>query len=123
MGRRIPQDKKFISNVEIIDIAEEGKGVAKHDNLVHFIERAVPGDIVDVELQRKKKNFAEGKIAEVKKPSEYRIDPFCSHFGVCGGCKWQHMTYDSQLKFKEQYVGNALSRIGKVDVSAMEPIL
>ena len=123
MGRRIPQDKKFISNVEIIDIAEEGKGVAKHDNLVLFIERAVPGDIVDVELQRKKKNFAEGKIAEVKKPSEYRIDPFCSHFGVCGGCKWQHMTYDSQLKFKEQYVGNALSRIGKVDVSAMEPIL
>lgn len=123
MGRRIPQDKKFISNVEIIDIAEEGKGVAKHDNLVLFIERAVPGDIVDVELQRKKKNFAEGKIAEVKKPSEYRIDPFCSHFGVCGGCKWQHMTYDSQLKFKEQYVGNALSRIGKVDVSAIEPIL
>ena len=123
MGRRIPQDKKFISNVEIIDIAEEGKGVAKHDNLVLFIERAVPGDIVDVELQRKKKNFAEGKIAEVKKPSEYRIDPFCSHFGVCGGCKWQHMTYDSQLKFKEQYVGNALTRIGKVDVSAMEPIL
>ncbi|MFD1166092.1 23S rRNA (uracil(1939)-C(5))-methyltransferase RlmD [Sphingobacterium daejeonense] len=123
MGRRIPQDKKFISNVEIIDIAEEGKGVAKHDNLVLFIERAVPGDIVDVELQRKKKNFAEGKIAEVKKPSEYRIDPFCSHFGVCGGCKWQHMIYGSQLKFKEQYVGNALSRIGKVDVSAMEPIL
>ena len=123
MGRRIPQDKKFISDVEVIDIAEEGKGVAKHDNLVLFIERAVPGDIVDVELMRKKKNFAEGKIAEVKVASEYRIDPFCAHFGVCGGCKWQHMTYDSQLKFKEQYVGNALSRIGKVDVSSMEPIL
>ena len=123
MGRRIPQDKKFISDVEVIDIAEEGKGVAKHDNLVLFIERAVPGDIVDVELIRKKKNFAEGKIADVKVASEYRIDPFCAHFGVCGGCKWQHMTYDSQLKFKEQYVGNALSRIGKVDVSSMEPIL
>ncbi|WP_156305712.1 23S rRNA (uracil(1939)-C(5))-methyltransferase RlmD [Sphingobacterium endophyticum] len=123
MGRRIPQDKKFISDVEIVDIAEEGKGVAKHDNLVLFIERAVPGDVLDVELVRKKKNFAEGKIAAVKKGSEYRIDPFCSHFGVCGGCKWQHMTYDSQLKFKEQYVGNALSRIGKVDVSGMEPIL
>lgn len=123
MGRRIPQDKKFISDVEVIDIAEEGKGVAKHDNLVLFIERAVPGDIVDVELMRKKKNFAEAKIAEVKVASDYRIDPFCAHFGVCGGCKWQHMTYDSQLKFKEQYVGNALSRIGKVDVSSMEPIL
>src|SRR5690606_26835396 len=69
------------------------------------------------------KNFAEGKISEVKKASEYRIDPFWSHFGICGGCKWQHMTYESQLKFKEQYVGNALSRIGKVDVSGMEPIL
>lgn len=123
MGRRIPQEKKFISDVEIVDIAEEGKGVAKHDNLVLFIERAVPGDVLDVELVRKKKNFAEGKISAVKKGSEYRIDPFCSHFGVCGGCKWQHMTYDSQLKFKEQYVGNALSRIGKVDVSGMEPIL
>src|SRR5690606_29636079 len=123
MGRRIPQEKKFITDVEIIDIAEEGKGVAKHDNLVLFIERAVPGDVVDVELIRKKKNFAEGKISEVKKASEYRIDPFCSHFGICGGCKWQHMTYESQLKFKEQYVGNALSRIGKVDVSGMEPIL
>jgi len=123
MGRRIPQEKKFISDVEIIDIAEEGKGVAKHDNLVLFIERAVPGDVVDVELIRKKKNFSEGKIAEIKVASEYRKDPFCSHFGVCGGCKWQHMTYDSQLKFKEQSVGNALSRIGKVDVSGMEPIL
>ncbi len=123
MGRRIPQEKKFITDVEIIDIAEEGKGVAKHDNLVLFIERAVPGDVVDVELIRKKKNFAEGKISEVKKASEHRIDPFCSHFGICGGCKWQHMTYESQLKFKEQYVGNALSRIGKVDVSGMEPIL
>lgn len=62
MGRRIPQDKKFISNVEIIDIAEEGKGVAKHDNLVHFIERAVPGDIVDVELQRKKRILPKAKL-------------------------------------------------------------
>jgi len=123
MGRRIPQEKKLISDVEIIDIAEEGKGVAKHDNLVLFIERAVPGDVLDVELQRKKKNFAEGKIAEIKKASEFRVDPFCSHFGVCGGCKWQQMTYDAQLKFKEQYVSNALSRIGKVDVSGMESIL
>ncbi|MGV6945688.1 23S rRNA (uracil(1939)-C(5))-methyltransferase RlmD [Sphingobacterium kyonggiense] len=123
MGRRIPQEKKFVSGLEIIDIAEEGKGVAKQDNLVYFIERAVPGDVVDVELMRKKKSFVEGKVTSVVKPSEYRVDPFCEHFGVCGGCKWQHMSYEAQLKFKEQYVGNQLSRIGKVDVSGMEPIL
>ncbi len=123
MGRRIPQEKKFVSGLEIIDIAEEGKGVAKQDSLVYFIERGVPGDIVEVELQRKKKSFVEGRVVKVETPSAYRVDPFCKHFGVCGGCKWQHMSYDAQLKFKEQSVGNALSRIGKVDVSEMEPIL
>src|SRR5690606_7918400 len=86
MGRRIPQDKRFITDVQIIDIAEEGKGVAKHDELVMFIERAVPGDVADVELFRKKKSFAEGRLVTLKEPSKYRIDPFCPHFGVCGGC-------------------------------------
>lgn len=123
MGRRIAQDKKFVTGLSIIDIAEEGKGVAKQDNLVYFIERAVPGDVVDVELLRKKKSFVEGKVTNITQPSAYRVEPFCSHFGVCGGCKWQHMSYEAQLKFKEQYVGNALSRIGKVDVSDMEAIL
>lgn len=123
MGRRIPQDKKFVTDIEIIDIAEEGKGVAKHDELVMFIEKAVPGDIVDVELFRKKKSFVEGRVTNIKKPSEYRVDPFCPNFGVCGGCKWQHMTYESQLIFKQQSVRNALSRIGKVDTTSMEDIL
>ncbi|MFZ4862290.1 23S rRNA (uracil(1939)-C(5))-methyltransferase RlmD [Sphingobacterium sp. Mn56C] len=123
MGRRIPQDKKSLSNIEIVDIAEEGKGVGRHEDLVLFVERAVPGDVVDVELQRKKKNFAEGRVTAIHTPSPYRIEPFCAHFGVCGGCKWQHMQYDAQLKFKQQYVDNVLTRIGKVDVSAMEDIL
>ncbi|MBD1434566.1 23S rRNA (uracil(1939)-C(5))-methyltransferase RlmD [Sphingobacterium sp. DN00404] len=123
MGRRIPQDKRFLSDVQIIDIAEEGKGVAKHDELVLFIEQAVPGDVADVELFRKKKNFAEGRLVALKKSSKYRIDPFCPHFGVCGGCKWQHMEYPAQLLFKQQYVENALKRLGKVDISPMEPIL
>lgn len=123
MGRRIPQDKKFVSDLEIIDIAEEGKGVAKHDGMVLFIERAVPGDVVDVELMRKKKNFVEGRVSAIKKASEHRIEPFCSHFGVCGGCKWQHMDYQAQLTFKQQYVSNVLQRIGKIDVSNMEDIL
>jgi 23S rRNA (uracil1939-C5)-methyltransferase len=123
MGRRIPQDKKQLQNIEIFDIAEEGKGVGRHEELVLFIEKAIPGDVVDVELQRKKKNFAEGKVTQIIQPSSYRIEPFCPHFGVCGGCKWQHMSYEAQLKFKQQYVDNALTRIGKVDTSSMEDIL
>ncbi|MCA5006010.1 23S rRNA (uracil(1939)-C(5))-methyltransferase RlmD [Sphingobacterium bovistauri] len=123
MGRRIPQDKKQLQNIEIFDIAEEGKGVGRHEEMVLFIEKAIPGDIVDVELQRKKKNFAEGKVTHIIQQSPYRIEPFCPHFGVCGGCKWQHMNYDAQLKFKQQSVDNALTRIGKVDTSSMEDIL
>ncbi|WP_293912979.1 MULTISPECIES: 23S rRNA (uracil(1939)-C(5))-methyltransferase RlmD [unclassified Sphingobacterium] len=123
MRRRIPQEKKFISDIAVIDIAEEGKGVGKTDELVLFIDKAIPGDVVDVELVKKKKNFAEAKVATLKKASEYRIDPFCEHFGVCGGCKWQHMDYNGQLKFKQQTVDNVLARIGKVDTSIMEPIL
>ena len=123
MGRRIPQEKKFLNDIEIIDIAEEGKGVARHEDLVLCIEKAVPGDIVHVELQRKKKNFAEGRVVDIQQASPYRVDAFCPHFGTCGGCKWQHMTYEAQLKFKQQYVDNVLTRIGKVDTSDMEAIL
>lgn len=123
MGRKIPQDKRFIENLRIVDIAEEGKGVAKQDDLVMFIEHAVPGDLVDVELFRKKKSFAEGRLVSVKEPSEHRVVPFCPHFGTCGGCKWQHMDYNAQLVFKQQYVENALRRLGKVDTSSLEDIL
>lgn len=123
MGRRIPEDKRFLSDVQVIDIAEEGKGVAKRDELVLFIERAVPGDVVDVELFRKKKNFAEGRLVALKERSNHRAEPFCVHFGVCGGCKWQHMEYGAQLSFKQKYVENALKRLGKVDTASMEPIL
>lgn len=123
MGRRIPQEKKQLQNIEIFDIAEEGKGVGRHEELVLFIEKAIPGDVVDVELQRKKKNFAEGRVTNINQASPYRIEPFCPHFGVCGGCKWQHMSYDAQLKFKQQSVDNALTRIGKVDTASIEEIL
>src|SRR5690606_39953957 len=110
MGRRIPQEKKFISNLEIVDIAEEGKGVAKHDSMVLFVERGVPGDVVDVELMRKKKSFYEARVTKVNRPSAHRTEAFCAHFGVCGGCKWQHMEYAAQLTFKQQYVENVLRR-------------
>jgi 23S rRNA (uracil1939-C5)-methyltransferase len=114
---------KFFENVTIIDIAEEGKGVGKADDFVLFVDKAIPGDIADVQVYKSKKNFGEGKITELKKPSEYRTQPFCEHFGTCGGCKWQHMTYEAQLKFKQKSVTDALSRIAKIDVDGMLPIL
>ena len=113
----------ILPNLEIIDIAEEGKGVAKADELVVFVDKAVPGDVVDVRLMKKKKNFAEAVIEELHTASPFRTDPFCQHFGVCGGCKWQHMQYDAQLNFKYKNVEAALQRLAKVDTSSMEPIL
>ncbi|HEY0174805.1 MAG TPA: 23S rRNA (uracil(1939)-C(5))-methyltransferase RlmD [Pedobacter sp.] len=113
----------ILPNLSIIDIAEEGKGVAKADELVVFVDKAVPGDIVDVKIVKKKKNFAEAVIDTLHTASELRTDPFCQHFGTCGGCKWQHMQYDAQLHFKQKNVEAALQRLAKVDISSMEPIL
>lgn len=115
--------KKFFEDVAIIDIAEEGKGVCKADDFVLFVEKAIPGDVADVEVYRSKKNFGEGKIAALKQASPYRVEAFCEHFGVCGGCKWQHMNYEAQLKFKQKSVVDALTRLAKVDVSGISPIL
>lgn len=113
----------ILPNLSIVDIAEEGKGVARADELVIFVDKAVPGDIVDVKIVKKKKNFAEGVIETLHTSSELRTDPFCQHFGVCGGCKWQHMQYDAQLHFKQKNVEAALQRLAKIDTSSMEPIL
>ncbi|PWK77871.1 23S rRNA (uracil1939-C5)-methyltransferase [Mucilaginibacter oryzae] len=114
---------KFFENVQIIDIAEEGKGVGKADDFVLFVDKAVPGDVADIQVYRSKKNFGEGKITELKTPSEYRTQAFCEHFGTCGGCKWQHMTYEAQLKFKQKSVSDALSRLAKINVDGMMPIV
>src|SRR4051812_38429596 len=78
-------NNQLFENVTIIDIAEEGKGIGKADDFVLFVEKAVPGDIADVQVYRSKKNFAEAKIIALKKPSEHRVEPFCEHFGTCGG--------------------------------------
>jgi 23S rRNA (uracil1939-C5)-methyltransferase len=113
----------LFENVSIIDIAEEGKGVGKADDFVLFVDKAVPGDIANVQVYRKKKNFGEAKIVELKQASEYRTDAFCEHFGTCGGCKWQHMTYAAQLQFKQKTVAGALGHLAKIDVSDMLPIV
>jgi 23S rRNA (uracil1939-C5)-methyltransferase len=121
--RRSNTPNRVFENVSIIDIAEEGKGVGKTEDFVLFVERAVPGDVADVEVYRKKKNFGEGKIVALKKASEHRTTPFCEHFGTCGGCKWQHMTYPAQLQFKQKAVYDALTRLGKIDAEEMLPIV
>ncbi len=113
----------ILPNLNIIDIAEEGKGVGKAEELVVFVDKAVPGDIADVRIVKKKKNFAEAVIEKLNQASDLRTDPFCQHFGVCGGCKWQHMDYKAQLTFKSKNVAAALQRLGKIDTSSMEPIL
>src|ERR1700733_15692753 len=115
--------RRFFEDVAIIDIAEEGKGVGKADEFVLFVDKAVPGDIADIEVYRSKKNFGEGKISLLKQPSELRTEPFCRHFGTCGGCKWQHMTYAAQLQFKKKSVADALTRIAKIDIDGMLPII
>ncbi|MDB4924661.1 MAG: rlmD [Mucilaginibacter sp.] len=114
---------QVFENVTIIDIAEEGKGIGKADDFVLFVEKAVPGDVVDVQVYRSKKNFGEAKIIGLKQPSEHRVEPFCEHFGTCGGCKWQHMTYNAQLQFKQKSVSDALSRLAKIEVGDMLPIV
>ena len=106
----------IIENVEIVDVAAEGKSIAKIDDMVVFIPYGAPGDIVDIKLDKKKKSFAEAHIERMVRPSEIRIEPFCEHFGVCGGCKWQHLPYDFQLKFKRRQVVDALQRIAKVEI-------
>ncbi|MGZ4042581.1 MAG: 23S rRNA (uracil(1939)-C(5))-methyltransferase RlmD [Bacteroidia bacterium] len=118
------KNKHFvIENLEVIDIGTEGKAIAKHEGLVIFIEGAVPGDIVDVMIHKKKSAFAEGKVHAIKKYSEFRVEPRCEHFGTCGGCKWQNFSYKKQLEFKHKYVVDAFTRIGKLTFDEIQPIL
>lgn len=121
--RKRPTEHEVFERVEITDIAEEGRGVGRAGELVLFVEKAVPGDVVDVELYRKKKNFGEGRIRHIHRFSTHRTDPFCRHFGTCGGCKWQHITYAAQLAFKQKSVTDVLQRVAKIDTSFAEPIL
>ena len=113
----------MIEGVEITGVAAEGKSLARVDDMVVFIPYGAPGDIVDVKLDKKKKSYAEGHIVRMAKPSELRTEPFCEHFGVCGGCKWQHLPYEYQLQCKQQQVTDALERIAKVELPPVSPIL
>ena len=113
----------LIENVLITDVAAEGKAIAKVDGMAVFVPYAVPGDVVDIQLTRKKSSFAEGKVVRFESYSENRAVPFCEHFGVCGGCKWQSLPYEEQLKYKHKQVVDNLERIGKIELPEISPIL
>jgi 23S rRNA (uracil1939-C5)-methyltransferase len=111
-----------LEKVEITDVAAEGKALAKVNDMVVFVPWAAPGDIADIQLTRKKNSYAEGRAVRFHKYSEERSEPFCEHFTICGGCKWQHLPYETQLKYKHKQVIDNLARIGKVEAEEIYPI-
>lgn len=112
-----------IENIEIEAVAAEGKALAHYEGIVVFVEFAVPGDIVDIRVTKKRKNHWEGFIIRLVSPSPHRLEPFCGHFGVCGGCKWQPLPYEMQLQAKQQQVYDQLVRIGHLDIPEISPII
>ncbi|MBO6209483.1 MAG: class I SAM-dependent RNA methyltransferase [Schwartzia sp.] len=113
-----------LEDLTIESVAAEGKAIAHApDGMVVFVEFAVPGDVVDVRVTRKKKAFLEGRIIKIKKESDRRLKPFCRHFGVCGGCKWQPLPYDLQLAAKQRQVYDQLVRIGHLEIPDIQPII
>lgn len=113
----------ILENITITGVAAEGNSLARHDEMVIFIPYGAPGDIVNVKLDKKKKSYAEGHIDSMVRPSEIRVEPVCEHFGSCGGCRWQHLPYDFQVKCKQQQVEDALTRIAKVELPPVSTIL
>lgn len=117
------QKPYLIENLEIETAAAEGKSIARHDGKVIFIPFSAPGDVADVMVQKQKKSYAEGRIQKLHTASPLRTEALCSHFGICGGCKWQHVDYAAQLGFKETQVKDDMQRIAKVEVGQYLPIL
>jgi 23S rRNA (uracil1939-C5)-methyltransferase len=121
VGRK--KDLPLLEKIRITDIGAEGNAIARVNNLVIFVPMLVPGDIVDIQVIRKRKKYLEGRAVRFHEYSADRIEPKCGHFGICGGCKWQHLPYDLQLHYKEKQVKDNLTRIGKVDLPSINPIL
>jgi len=121
VGRR--KELPFLEKVRISDIGAEGNALTRIDNLVIFVPMLIPGDVVDLQVVRKRKKYLEGKVVKFHEYSADRIKPRCIHFGVCGGCKWQHLPYRLQLKYKEKQVRDNLTRIGKIELPEISPII
>ena len=113
----------LLEGITIEAVAAEGKSLFHWNDLVVFVPFCVPGDVCDVQIRRKKHSFAEGEVVRFVEYSKVRAIPFCQHFGVCGGCKWQNLPYAEQLRFKQQQVFDQLTRIGKVELPEFRPIL
>ena len=112
-----------MEKVTITDVAAEGKALAKVNDLVVFVPYVVPGDVVDLQVKRKKNKYAEAVAIHFHEYSPQRAVPFCQHYGVCGGCKWQCLSYEDQIKYKQKQVTDNLTRIGKVELPEISPIL
>mgnify|MGYP000902521365 FL=1 len=117
------KNKPLYREIMIDDIGAEGKAIAKKDELVIFTQFAIPGDVVDLQVTKKRSRYAEGKITAFHSYSPDRVNAFCEHFGVCGGCKWQILPYEKQLYFKQKQVYDQLTRIGRIEIPEMAPIL
>lgn len=120
---RKKKDFPLLSGVEITDVAAEGNSIARVDEMVVFIPFGAPGDIADVKIDRKKRSYAEGHIEHLTQPSPIRVEPKCEHFTMCGGCRWQHLPYEFQLRCKQRQVEDALQRIAKIPFPELTPIL
>ena len=121
MGRK--KELPLLEKVRITDIGAEGNALARANNQVVFVPMLIPGDVVDIKVRRKKKRYLEGSVVRFHEYSPDRIKPVCKHFGVCGGCRWQHLPYNLQLQYKEKQVKDNLIRIGKVDIQQINPII
>lgn len=123
MGRRRKDRQVHFENVELLAAGGEGHALAKIDGKVIFVKYGAPGDVVDIQIVGRKKKFSLAKITKLHTSSEHRVESFCEHYGVCGGCKWQHIDYASQLLLKDQWAKDCLQRIGKIEVESVLPIV
>lgn len=124
MGRgRRKRKKPLYENIRIQDIGAEGKALARVNDIVVFTKLAAPGDLVDLQVTKERKKYQEGFVTKFHEFADYRVEPFCEHFGSCGGCKWQFIPYQKQLYYKQKQVGDQLKRIGKMELPEMSPIL
>ena len=120
---RKKKELPLLEKVTILDVAAEGKAVAKVNDLVVFVPYVVPGDVVDLQVKRKKNHYAEAVAVKFYEKSPMRVEPFCQHYGVCGGCKWQCLAYEEQIRYKQKQVFDNLTRIGKIELPEISPII
>ena len=117
------KEKQILEAIEITDVAAEGKSLARINDKVLFVPYAVPGDVVDVEVVRKKHSYMEGRVVRMRQESPTRVRPMCPHFGVCGGCKWQMLPYSEQIRWKQKQVMDALTRLAHIELPECQSIL